>query len=174
MSSPATTGRAPGMRIAVVCLGNICRSPVAEIVLRKRLADAGLAGTISVESFGTGAWHLGESISPHSGSALRAAGYDDGASHRARQIDRALLASFDLVLAMDRSNLADLRRLAGSGEGAEVRLFRDFDPDGRGADVPDPYGGTPQDYQRVLLIAERTATRIVGRLGSGSVGGEQP
>ena len=101
--------RDPGRyRIAVVCLGNICRSPVAEVVLTARIADAGLADRVEVTSSGTGTWHLGEAMDARAASTLTAAGYD-GSRHAAQKFDPGSLAGLDLVLAMDGSNLADIR-----------------------------------------------------------------
>src|SRR6266702_8917483 len=98
-------------RICLVCLGNICRSPMAEVILREELARAGLAGAVTVESAGTGDWHVGERIYGPAREELARHGYD-GSAHRARQIEASWLGGYDLLLAMDASNLADLRRMA--------------------------------------------------------------
>lgn len=154
-------------RIAVVCLGNICRSPIADVVLRSKLAQAGLAHQASVDSFGTGGWHRGEPMDSRAGATLREAGYD-GSSHQARQITAAQLAEFDLVLAMDRENRSDLRRLGHAGE-TTIALFRDFDPQNPGADVPDPYYGGLDGFEEVLRMVERTADVLVARLAAGTL-----
>jgi len=152
------------VRIAVVCLGNICRSPMAEVVLRERLDEAGLTD-VELVSAGTGDWHIGERMDRRAAATLRGAGYDSD-RHRAKQWPVGDLASYDLVLAMDQQNLADLLRLAGDDEvdAARVRLFRDFDPDGAGLDVPDPYYGGNDGFTKVLEIVERTSDALVGRL----------
>ncbi|HEY1119305.1 MAG TPA: low molecular weight protein-tyrosine-phosphatase, partial [Acidimicrobiales bacterium] len=120
----------------MVCLGNICRSPMADVVLAERLADAGLDDRVSVGSSGTGGWHVGDPMDRRAAATLTAAGYD-ATRHRARQWGSGEDAdAADLVLAMDAQNLADL-----GGPTDRVRLFRDFDPVDPGSDVPDPYYG---------------------------------
>src|SRR5215469_16856181 len=99
-------------RVCCVCLGNICRSPMAEVVLRARLAEAGLAGKVVVDSAGTGDWHVGDPMYRGARTQLERRGYD-GSAHRARQIRPSWLAERDLILAMDAANLASLRRLTG-------------------------------------------------------------
>jgi protein-tyrosine phosphatase len=98
-------------RICVVCLGNICRSPMAERVLRAELDRAGLGGRVMVDSAGTGDWHLGEEMDSRARAELSRRGYD-GSGHEARQIQQDWLARYDLMLAMDRANLANLRQFA--------------------------------------------------------------
>lgn len=158
-SGPAADLPAGGSpyRIAVVCLGNICRSPMAEVVLTRRVEQAGLAERVAVASAGTGDWHVGEPIDERAGATLLAAGYDPS-RHRARQLDAGWL-DHDLVLAMDAANLADIRGLV-AGEPGHVRMFRDFDPEGPG-DVPDPWYGGPDGFDQVLAIVERTAAALV-------------
>ena len=111
-------------RICLVCLGNICRSPMAEVVLTSELAAAGLRDSVTVDSAGTGDWHLGHQMDAHAAAELSRRGYD-GSAHRARQVRPSWLADRDLILAMDRRNLADLRRLAAqAGVGTDrIRLF---------------------------------------------------
>lgn len=142
------------MRIAVVCLGNICRSPMAEVVLRDRLEAAGRTD-VEVCSAGTGDWHVGERMDRRAAATLSRHGYDP-THHRAQQYDAA--GGFDLVLAMDAANLRDL-----GGRGDRVRLFRDFDPAGPG-DVPDPYFGGDDGFDDVLAMVERTADALVKEL----------
>src|ERR1700761_5612655 len=141
--------RRPGSpyTVCLVCLGNICRSPMAEVVLRAELAEAGLDGAVTVDSAGTGDWHIGHPMDRRAQAELAARGYD-GTAHRARQIDVPWLPDRDLFLAMDRRNLADLRRMAGeAGVPADrVRLFGELgglQSTGTGdfLDIPDPYGG---------------------------------
>jgi protein-tyrosine phosphatase len=157
--------REPGRyRIGVVCLGNICRSPMADVVLQERIADAGLDDRVEVASCGTGGWHVGDPMDHRAAAALAAAGYDPS-RHRARQYDATWRASYDLLLAMDEQNLADVGGRDGDvGEG-RVRLFRDFDPVQPGAEVPDPYYGGPAGFEEVLRMVERTATEIVAQVG---------
>lgn len=148
-------------RIAVVCSGNICRSPVADVVLNSRIAEAGLADRVQVESFGLGDWHVGNPMDSRSAASLTASGYD-GSRHRARQFARAHVAAYDLVLAMDHGHLRDLRVAGVAPE--RLRLFRDFDPDPGDGQVPDPYFGGPEGFREVLAIIERTADALVAAL----------
>ena len=144
-------------RIAVVCLGNICRSPMAAAVLRHKVAEAGLDGEVVVSSAGTGDWHVGGGADRRARAALRARGYSD--EHRAQQFIRSHFADHDLVLAMDSANVRDLRRIAPDAEtGAAVRLF---DVDG---DVADPYYGGPQDFESALDQIERAADLLIAEL----------
>jgi low molecular weight protein-tyrosine phosphatase len=161
-------------RICLVCLGNICRSPMAEAVLREELARAGLAEAVRVESAGTGDWHLGERMFEPARAELVRRGYD-AAGHRARQIQRDWLSRYDLVLAMDRANLADLRQMVSDdGTASRVRLLRWFDPaltgdDPYQGDVPDPYGGGPEGYalafELVLAAVAGLTERLARALG---------
>lgn len=149
-------------RVTLVCLGNICRSPMAHVVLADRLAKAGLADRVVVTSSGTGDWHIGQQMDERAAARLAAAGYDP-TRHRARQVTVADLAGNDLVLAMDATNLSDLNRMAPPG--AAPRLFRDFDPEaGPGAEVPDPWWGGTEGFDEVLEMVERTADSLVTHL----------
>ncbi len=147
----------------MVCLGNICRSPTAEAVLRRKLHAAGLGARVEVDSAGTGSWHIG---SPPDARAQRHAarrGYDLSGL-RARQVSADDFQRFDLILAMDRDNLADLQRLAPDEPArAELRLFAEVE-------VPDPYAGGPDGFERVLDLVEARCDAWVqilsGRLGT--------
>ena len=135
---------------------------MAEIVLRDELARAGLAGAVSVDSAGTGDWHVGGRMHGPAQAELAGRGYD-GSGHRARQIQPDWVAGYDLLVAMDRNNLASLRRMAPAGDAARIRLLRSFDPalagddpyDGEG---PDPYGA-PQEYYALALDLVLAAAR---------------
>ncbi len=152
---PRTPGR---YRIALVCLGNICRSPMADVVLNACLAEAGLGDAVEVTSSGTAGWHVGKVMDERAAALLTQEGYD-ASRHRARQFDPAWLDDHDLVLAMDGSNLDDL-----GGRSDRVLKFRDLDPVETGADVPDPYYGGPAGFEEVLRMVERTSTTIVTAL----------
>jgi protein-tyrosine phosphatase len=154
---PRTPGR---YSISLVCLGNICRSPTAHVVLEARLAAAGLDDRVSVRSSGTGDWHVGDPMDARAAATLEHAGYD-ASRHRARQYDDSWAIADDLVLAMDHDNLADL-----GGRTDRVALFRDFDPVGTGEDVPDPYYGGDDGFREVLAIVERTSDALVRRLAT--------
>jgi protein-tyrosine phosphatase len=170
--------REPGRyRIAVVCLGNICRSPVADVVLTSLVADAGLGDQVEIRSSGTGAWHVGEAMDRRAAGTLTTAGYDPS-RHGAKKFDPGSLADLDLVLAMDGANLADIRAsvaalgdgavppgaTTGGGDADRIRLFREFDPVEPGGEVPDPYYGGHAGFEEVLTMVERTAAAIVAEL----------
>jgi protein-tyrosine phosphatase len=144
------------VRILFVCLGNICRSPTAEGVMRHLLREEGLEDRVELESAGTGGWHVGDPPDARATEAAARRGIAlDGA---ARRVTREDFERFDLLVAMDRENLAELRHLAPDGEaGAKVRLLREFDPASAGApdlDVPDPYYGGPRGFDDVLDLVE--------------------
>ena len=166
-SGPLPPPREPGRpyRVCLVCLGNICRSPMAEAVLRASLAEAGLGAAVTVDSAGTGDWHIGHPMNPQARSALGTRGYD-GSAHRARQIRGAWLADRDLVLAMDAANLAALRQLAEPADRDRIRLFGDVGALSGlgGAEVPDPYGGNDADFDHVLDLLGAAAPVIAARL----------
>ena len=152
--------RTPGTyRIELVCLGNICRSPTAHVVLEARLVEAGL-DEVTVTSSGTGDWHVGNPMDRRAAATLTAAGYD-ASRHRARQW--AGPDEVDLSLAMDADNLHDI-----GGPGERTRLFRTFDPmvaaGEPGADVPDPYYGGDSGFEEVLAMVDRTAAALVDEL----------
>jgi protein-tyrosine phosphatase len=140
--------------ICFVCLGNICRSPMAEIVMRQRLVEAGLDDRVTVSSAGTGDWHVGAGADERAARALTAQGYD-ASGHRGRQFRAEWFAEHDLVVAMDRSNERDLRRLGPPGAEDKVRLLTSFDPAATSSDVPDPYYGGDDGFSDVLAMVER-------------------
>lgn len=151
------------LRIEVTCLGNICRSPMAHVVLEQRLADAGLADDVVVTSSGTGGWHEGEPMDERAATALSAAGYDP-TRHRARTFTTDTYAEADLMLAMDARNHADMTELAPTVADAErVRMFRSFDPEAAPGDdeVEDPWYGGAEGFQQVLAMVERTSDAVV-------------
>lgn len=151
--------RVPGRyRIALVCLGNICRSPMADVVLNAHLDEAGLGDVVEVTSSGTAGWHVGKAMDERAAALLTRAGYD-ASRHRARRFDPAWRDDHDLVLAMDGSNLDDL-----GGRTDRTMKLRDLDPVETGADVPDPYYGGPAGFEEVLRMVERTSTAIVTAL----------
>jgi len=150
------------MRVLFVCLGNICRSPTAEGVLRHQLQQAGLADRVSVASAGTGDWHVGKAPDKRTLLAAQRRGYDFGAQ-RAQQVSAGDFARYDLILAMDHSNLADLRRLQPPAARAELDLFlRRYD--GAVDEVPDPYYGGEQGFDQVLDLIEAGCQGLVREL----------
>jgi protein-tyrosine phosphatase len=159
--------REPGApyRVCLVCLGNICRSPMAETVLRAELAAAGLNGAVVVDSAGTGDWHVGSAMDPGARAALASRGYD-GSAHRARQFQPSWLARRDLILAMDARNLMDLRRMARGRGDDRIRLFGEVSglTKAGDGDIPDPWGGDADEFGRVLDLLGAAAPVIAARL----------
>jgi protein-tyrosine phosphatase len=154
--------------VAMVCLGNICRSPMAHVVLAKRLADADLDDRIKVVSSGTSGWHDGKPMDPRSAQALANAGYDPS-RHSARSFTTDWYAQYDLLLAMDQQNRADMIDLAPTvAQQSQVRMFRDFDPEASEHDneVPDPYYGGEEGFAHVLAMVERTVDQLVDHLAT--------
>jgi protein-tyrosine phosphatase len=151
------------VRILFVCLGNICRSPTAEGVLRRMVAEAGLDGEIEIDSAGTGAWHVGSPPDPRSTQAAHRRG--TVLQGRARQVTADDFDRFDLLLAMDATNLHELRQRAPDADArAKVRLLREFDPasaDAVDLDVPDPYYGGPRGFDTVLDLVEAACAGLL-------------
>src|SRR5260221_9474881 len=140
-------------RVTFVCTGNICRSPMAEHILRRHAEEAGL--DVEVDSSGTGGWHLGDGADERTVTTLRRHGYTT--DHAARKFQRAWFDDYDLIVAMDRGHLRELRALARDDrDRAKIRLLRSFDPAaGRDLDVPDPYyhGDAAFEHVRDLIEA---------------------
>jgi protein-tyrosine phosphatase len=156
------------MRILFVCLGNICRSPTAEGVVRHRLREAGLGEDVDVESAGTGGWHVGNPPDPRASAAAAARGIS--LESRAQRFEAFHFEDFDLILAMDRQNLADMRALAphAAAEG-KLHMFREFDPlavESGELDVPDPYYGGEDGFEDVLDMIDRAAEGLIAEIRS--------
>ncbi|MBB6120731.1 low molecular weight protein-tyrosine-phosphatase [Nocardiopsis algeriensis] len=156
-------------RISVVCLGNICRSPMAEKVLRADIDRAGLGGLVEVDSAGTGDWHVGGAMDPRAASTLRVHGYLT--DHTACQFGPSHLVTRDLVLVMDLDNFDTVRRIVdehGEKHGFDLgrlRLFRSFAPgSGRNPEVPDPYYGGDDGFTAVLNMVEAASKGLTGEL----------
>jgi protein-tyrosine phosphatase len=152
------------LHVCFVCLGNICRSPTAEGVVRGLLRAAGLEEKVVVESAGTGDWHVGALPDRRARAAAQQRGIELG-SH-ARQFEPADWQRFDYVLAMDQANLAALAEAAPDDEArAKLRLFRSFDPAAPpGAEVPDPYYGGPEGFEHVLDLCEAAGLGLIEAL----------
>lgn len=141
----------PRIRVLFVCLGNICRSPLAEGVFRHLVSRAGLADRFEIDSAGTSGYHIGDPPDPRTTRVAAARGVP--LTSRARQIGRADLDGFDYVIVMDAENLSAVRRLA-TRSAAEVRMLREFDPEAEDPDVPDPYFGGERGFETVHDIVE--------------------
>lgn len=147
-------------RVLFVCLGNICRSPSAEAVMRHRLRTAGLEGAVEVDSAGTGDWHVGKAADPRAIEAARARGIE--MTGVARQVSSGDFTAFDLVIAMDVANRDNLLARP-EADPERVRLMREFEglP---GAEVPDPYFGEEDGFEQVLDILERSCDGLIEAL----------
>jgi protein-tyrosine phosphatase len=141
--------------VEVVCTGNICRSPIGEVVLRAKLAEAGIDDVV-VTSSGTSGWHIGDPMDSRAAAALARRGYD-GSSHRAQEFRGDWFAARHLVLAMDSGHLSALTRRGGADLAVPVELFDEVD-------VPDPYYGEDAGFDEVLDQIEKAADVWVGRL----------
>ncbi|WP_207061098.1 low molecular weight protein-tyrosine-phosphatase [Motiliproteus sp. SC1-56] len=153
-----TTGKA--LSVLFVCLGNICRSPTAHGVFLRLIEEAGLEGRVAVDSAGTAAYHIGKAPDPRTREAAVRRGYDLSAL-RARQVEPEDFQRFDYILAMDNSNLADLRDLAPAGGRARVQLFLEFAGSGAPSEVPDPYYGGADGFDQVLDLVEGAARGLL-------------
>ncbi|MGA0254121.1 MAG: low molecular weight protein-tyrosine-phosphatase [Rhodothermales bacterium] len=154
------------VRVLFVCLGNICRSPLAEGVFRDKVRAAGLDGIIDIDSAGTGAWHVGNPPDRRMMATAKRQGVDISAQ-RARQFVDTDLADFDHILAMDKSNLHDILFLdAGDDFGHRVTLFRQWDPEPGDYEVPDPYYGGDAGFEHVYEIVDRTAEALLKGLAA--------
>ena len=154
----------PAARVLFVCMGNICRSPTAEGVMRGLVEEAGLSDQIVLDSAGTGGWHVGASPDRRSVAAAARRGiHVEGA---ARQVRRADFDEFDLLVALDSANARDLRRLAPDESArAKIRLLREFDPASAGdLDVPDPYYGAHDGFGRVLDLVDAACRGLLAEL----------
>ncbi|OHX19005.1 low molecular weight protein-tyrosine-phosphatase [Chromobacterium sphagni] len=150
------------LSILFVCHGNICRSPTAEAVMRRRATEAGLAQALRVDSAGTHGYHAGEAPDARSIRAAARRGYDL-APLRARKVDDADFAAFDLILAADNHNLAGLRQRCPVALQGQLRLM--LEPLGEGCEVPDPYYGGSQGFETVLDLLEAACDGWLARLG---------
>ena len=152
------------IRIQFVCLGNICRSPLAKVVFRDKVEDAGLEDHFDIVSSGTGNWHVGEQADDRMRKTAKRKGLSLE-EHRASQFQAEDLAQFDHIFVMDKSNLNDVLHLDEDDEhGGKVRLFREFDPDPGDYQVPDPYHGGREGFENVYDIVERTSDMLLHRL----------
>jgi len=153
-------------RVLFVCLGNICRSPTAEGVLRDIAAREFPEIELLVDSAGTANYHVGEPPDRRTVAAARRRGYDLGRL-RARQVRPDDLSRFDYVLAMDRGNLAELEGLRRGNASAQLALFLEFAPDSGFDEVPDPYYGGVEEFERVLDLCEAASRGLMLRLRNG-------
>ncbi|HET6568987.1 MAG TPA: low molecular weight protein-tyrosine-phosphatase [Rhodothermales bacterium] len=159
--------KAEKIGVLFVCLGNICRSPLAEWIFRKHVCEAGLSDAFRIKSVGTGDWHVGQSADAR--MSRTAARYGVSLErHRARQLVRKDLEDYDYVIVMDRRNEADVRALDRSGVYQEkVHFLRAYDPEPGDYEVPDPYYGGAQGFDHVFQIVDRSTRGLLDYLAVG-------
>jgi len=172
MASASDGARGSGrpVRLLFVCLGNICRSPTAEGVMRHVVAEAGMEEEVTLDSAGTGSWHVGSA--PDARARAAASGRGVELSGEARQVRPQDFEDFDLILAMDRANLRDLRALAPDEDEGKIRLLREFDPAGGGGadlDVPDPYYGAGGSFEEVFDLVDAACRGLLEEIRAGRV-----
>jgi protein-tyrosine phosphatase len=156
------SGNSP-TRVLFVCLGNICRSPLAEGVFRSLVEEAGLGSQFEIDSAGTGSWHVGEQ--PDARAVMVARDHGVELDSRARQVTEDDLVAFDHIVAMDHDNLRTLERMAASsGDDADIRLLRAYDSDPDGDEVPDPYYGGVSGFENVYQIVRRSCEGLLAHL----------
>ena len=153
-------------RLLVVCLGNICRSPLAEGALRARIAASPLAGRVEVDSAGTGGWHAGDAPDPRAIACAQGHGVDIS-QQRARQLRAADFTDFDWLLCADGQNLRDVLRIAPAASRPRVALLMEWAGVEAGAAIPDPYTGGPREFEQVWRLVDSAAQAVVARLCAG-------
>ena len=160
---------ATAYRVCFVCSGNICRSPMGEVILRALLEEAGMDGLVEVSSAGTGGWHEGEGADPRTVRTLDEHGYD-GSAHVAHEFRPERFAELDLVLAADHGHVRQLRRWAPDAAAAEkIRLIREFDDAAVAAgtvEVDDPWHGGEAEFRRCLAEVEAACRGLVAHLAA--------
>ena len=158
----------PGNKFGVlfVCTGNICRSPTAEAIFQKLAADAGIAESVTADSAGTHGYHVGEPPDPRAQEAAAKRGYDLSAL-RARRFEQADFQRFDLILAMDRDHYSILSNMARHSAGHKLKLMMSYARRFADEEVPDPYYGGPQGFERVLDMLEDAARGLLESLRKG-------
>jgi len=150
------------IKVLFVCLGNICRSPLAEGIFRQRLVDRGLDSFFEIDSCGTAAYHIGE---PPDGRSLANA-QKNGVNYRhlGRQVKKSDFQKFDYILAMDASNHRNLMDIRPKNAAATMMMMRDFDDQRSGDDVPDPYYGGEDGFQHVFEVLDESVNQLIDHL----------
>ena len=150
------------VKVLFVCLGNICRSPLGAAIMKKKVAEKGLASVVEVDSCGTSNYHIGDNADPR--TLASASKHGVPMEHCARQLTAGDLDTFDYIFAMDSNNYQNIMRLANGRDVAEkVKLMRAFDPLSKGGDVPDPYHGGEKDFQEVYDILDRSIGNFIDK-----------
>jgi protein-tyrosine phosphatase len=151
------------LRLLMLCMGNICRSPMAEGALRARLQAAGLAGHVEIDSAGTGSWHAGDPPDPRAIATAAAHGVDIGML-RARCLLLEDFQRFDWILCADCDNLARVRSHLPPAGRARAVLLREWAGCGEAGEIPDPYAGGPREFEHAWSLVDEAAQRIVERI----------
>ena len=148
-------------KIMFVCMGNICRSPLAEAVFHKMISENNLHDKYLSDSSGVTGYHIGERADHRMRET--ASGHGVIINHRAKKLTQKHIREYDLVLAMDYSNMQEIKQIAGNIFNSEkIKMFRDFDPvQNDGKEVPDPYYGCPKGFDNVYTIVERTCKSLL-------------
>lgn len=157
-------------RVLLVCMGNICRSPTAEGVLRQYIKNNNLSDKVEVDSAGTHGYHVGEAPDARTQRAASARGYNLS-QLRARKVARQDLDYFDLILAMDRSNLDNLHRMATPDQQQRIKLFMEYARNFEDDEVPDPYYGLGHGFDLVLDMVEDASQGLIEEIRHGLVHG---
>lgn len=152
-------------RVLLVCMGNVCRSPTAEVVLRVFIKNNNLGGKVEVDSAGTHGYHVGEAPDGRTQRAAAVRGYNLS-QVRARKVARQDLDYFDLILAMDKSNLDNLQRMASPEQRQKLKLFMEYSKSYDDDEVPDPYYGLGHGFDLVLDMVEDASKGLVDDLKS--------
>lgn len=151
------------IKVLMVCLGNICRSPTAEGVLRAQAAKLGLSENVEVDSAGTSAWHIGKAPDPRSQKHALKRGVDISGC-KARQVLAQDFCAFDYIFAMDKSNLEFLKALEPKGSKCHLGLYLEYCNKGSIREVPDPYYGDSEDFEAVLNLVEQASVAFLKQL----------
>jgi protein-tyrosine phosphatase len=153
----------PRTSVLFVCLGNICRSPLAEGIFHHLVDEAGLSERFEIDSAGTGAWHVGEL--PDARASMVASQHGVELTTRARQLTPADMQHFDVVIAMDHENLRNIERMAdAAGSEARIKLLRDYDSAEDGEEVPDPYYGGASGFENIYEMVHRSCQVLLREL----------
>ncbi len=153
-------------RILFVCMGNLCRSPLAEAVFAHHLALRGWGGRVSVSSAGTSSRHQGEKADPRAARLALEKGYERLQSFRARAITEEMVAHSDLILAMDASNLQSLRQKFAPAHHGKMHLLLAYANSGTATEIPDPYYGNIQGFEQVMRLCEHSVPGVLKRLAT--------